>query len=182
MSDDDLTIREATSADAAAIAEIYNQSVAAGDATFDQVPKSAGDVRRQLAGFHRREALLVLEDGAEILGWGIIQRYSDRAGYRFTCETGVYLRRRLTGRGLGTRIKRALIERCRRYGYHHLVAKVVAENAASLAYNRKLGFEVVGTQREVGYQGGRWRDVVILELVLDDVPPEIPEAYRQESP
>ena len=178
----ELTVRDATSADAAAVAEIYNQSIAAGGASLDEIPRTAADVRRQIAGFHSRETILVLERGEEILGWGIIKRYSDRAGYRFTCETAVYLRHHLTRRGLGSRIKRALIERCRRYGYHHLVAKILAGNAASIEYNKKLGYELVGTQRQVGYQGGRWQDVVIQQLVLEDVPPEIPLPDRPEIP
>lgn len=176
---DDLVFRDATPADAAAIAEIYNASIAAGGATMDQEPKSAEDIREQMAAFSPRETILLLEDGRNVLGWGIIKRYSDRRGYRFCCETAVYLRRDLTGRGLGTRIKLALIERCRRYGYHHLVAKIFAGNVASVEYNKKLGYEVVGTQKQIGYAGGNWQDIVILQLVLDDVPPEIPAEYRQ---
>ncbi len=222
----DLTFRDATPGDAATVAEIYNASIAAGGATFDQELKSPADVRRQMASFGPRETILLLEHDADpkgrehnvapegrkhnvapkgrehntapkgrkhnvapkgrkhntapegrqrdIAGWGIIKKYSDRAGYRFCCETAVYLRRDLTGRGLGTRIKLALIERCRRYGYHHLVAKILAVNVASIEYNQKLGYELVGTQREIGYAGGRWQDVVILQLVLDHVPAEIP--------
>ena len=175
----DLVFRDATPADAAAIAGIYNASIAAGGATMDQEPKDAADIREQMAAFSPRETILLLEDSRDVLGWGIIKRYSDRKGYRFCCETAVYLRRDLTGRGLGTRIKLALIERCRRYGYHHLVAKIFAGNVASVEYNKKLGYEVVGTQKQIGYAGGRWQDIVILQLVLDDVPPEIPAEYRQ---
>ncbi len=167
----ELGLRDATPADAAAVAEIYNASITAGGATMDQDLKSAGDIRRQMAAFSPRETILLLEAGTKVLGWGIIKKYSDRYGYRFCCETAVYLRRDLTGRGHGTRIKLALIERCRRYGYHHLVAKIFAGNVASIEYNKKLGYELVGTQREIGYAGGRWQDIVILQLVLDDVPP-----------
>lgn len=170
----ELGFRDATPDDAAVIAEIYNESIAAGGASMDENPKSAGDIRRQLAGFGRRETILLLEAGGEVLGWGIIKKYSDRSGYRFCCETAVYLRHRHAGRGHGTRIKLALIERCRRYGYHHLVAKILAGNVASIEYNRKLGYELVGTQRQIGFVDGRWQDVVILQLVLEDVPPGDP--------
>lgn len=175
---DDLAFRDATAGDAAVIAEIYNASIAAGGATMDQKPKTADDFRRQMAGFGSRETILLLAGGRQILGWGIIKKYSDRMGYRFSCETAVYLRRDLTGRGLGTRIKLALIERCRQYGYHHLVAKIFAVNVASVEYNKRLGYEVVGTQRQIGYADGRWQDIVILQLILDDVPAAIPEPYR----
>ncbi len=161
-------LRDATDDDAAAIAEIYNQSVAAGDATMDEEPWTAESVRRKLAGFNDRETILVLAVGSSLAGWGIIKRYSDRRGYRFCCETAVYLQRDRVGRGFGTRIKKALIERCREYGYHHLVAKIFANNRASIEYNLKLGYEIVGTQKEIGFRNGRWQDVTILQLLLDE--------------
>ncbi len=177
----ELELRDATPEDATAIAEIYNASIAAGGATMDQELKSAEQFQHQMAAFSPREVILLLERGDDVLGWGIIKKYSDRMGYRFACETAVYLRRDLTGRGLGTRIKLALIERCRRYGYHHLVAKIFADNVASVEYNKKLGYEVVGIQKEIGYTSGRWQDIVVLQLVLSDVPPEIPAEYRRIS-
>ena len=173
----EIEVRDAIPEDAGKIAEIYNQSIVAGDATMDEESWSSESVRRKLAGFGSRETILVLTVDRAVLGWGIIKRYSDRTGYRFSCETAVYLCRDLVGRGHGTRIKLALIERCRRYGYRHLVAKIFADNLASIEYNKKLGYEVVGTQRQIGYRNGCWQDVTILQLILDDVAPEIPEDY-----
>ncbi len=173
-----VALRDATLADAAAVAEIYNQSIAAGNATMDEVPKTVREIRRQIEGFGKREVILLLESGDRVLGWGVIKRYSDRPGYRFACETAVYLRRELIGKGYGSRIKKALIDRARAYGYHHLVAKIFAGNVASIKYNRKFGYQPVGIQKEIGYRNGRWVDVVILQLVLDDVPPGIPDRYR----
>ncbi len=172
-------LRDAAEADAGQIAEIYNQSIAAGDATMDEDAHAEADVVRLLAGFGRRETILVLEGGSEVLGWGVVKRYSERPGYRFSCETSVYLRREHVGRGWGTYLKKALIERCRDYGYHHLVARIQADNQRSIDYNLRLGYEMVGIQKEIGYKDGRWVDVAILQLVLADVAPEIPEKHRE---
>ena len=166
-------LRVAVADDAGVIAAIYNESVAVGDASMDDDPKRAEDVRRTLAGFGERELvlLLVVPPGSggdeEVLGWGMLKRYSDRNGYRFAAETTVYLRRSQTGRGYGARLGEALIERAQRHGYHHLVAKILADNEASMGLHRKLGYELVGVQRAIGYRDGRWRDVAILALVLD---------------
>ena len=174
-------LRDADDSDAAAIAEIYNASIQSGGSTMDGQDKTENDIRSWLSAFSKRETILVFEEddpvqpgSSKILGWGIIKRYSDRMGYRFCCETAVYLHRDQVGRGLGTRMKQALIERCRAYGYHHLVAKILTENEASIAYNLKLGYEMVGIQKEIGWKDGRWLDVAILQLILDDVPAEIP--------
>ena len=56
---EELTLRDATPADAAAIAEIYNESIAAANATMVAEPRTARDIRRQMAAFTNREAYAV---------------------------------------------------------------------------------------------------------------------------
>ena len=68
-------------------------------------------------------------------------------------------------------MKKLLIEVCKELKYHTLVAKIWASNTASIEYNRKQGYEIVGTQKEVGYLNGKWVDVTSMQLVLKDVPP-----------
>ena len=167
----DIRLREANPADAAAIAAIYNESVDVGDATADDQRRTAAEFRQRVRLLDAREAMLVLERGAEVIGWGSIKRYSDRGGYRYACETSVYLRRAETRRGYGTFLKEAVLSRCRALGYRHVVARVFADNQTSLAYNQRLGYELVGVQRQIVWKDGRWMDVAIMQLVLGDGPP-----------
>ncbi len=169
-----LTIRDAIPDDARVIAEIYNESIAAGDATMDDELKTAAEIRSQIQNFTKRETFLLLQRGESVLGWGVIKRFGEDPDYRFCCETSVYLRHSEIRRGYGSRIKRALIRRCREYGYHHLTARIFASNRASIGYNRRFGYEIVGIQKEIGFKNGRWQDIAIMQLVLEDVPPEIP--------
>ena len=168
---DSVEIRDCGPQDFAAIAEIYNESIAVGDSTMDTELKSQDSIAKQVSAFNDRETILVLLDDGQLKGWGIIKRYSDRHGYRVCCETSVYLRRDAVRRGYGSRMKLALIVRCKQWGYHHLVAKIWASNSGSIAYNQRLGYEIVGTQREIGHVNGKWADVTIMQLILDDVPP-----------
>jgi phosphinothricin acetyltransferase len=158
-----------TAKDAAAVAEIYNESIRAGNATMDDEHKSPADILTWVQDFNDREAILVLKTSDETLAWGIIKRYSERGGYRFACETAVYVKHLHIGKGFGSQIKTVLIDRCKQYGYHHLVAKIFADNEASIEYNKKFGYEVVGRQTEIGLKNGKWQDVVIMQLVLQDV-------------
>jgi phosphinothricin acetyltransferase len=57
---------------------------------------------------------------------------------------------------------------CRRFGYHHIVAKILADNQTSINLHEKFGFALVGVQREVGRLAGRWRDVAIYQLILHE--------------
>jgi phosphinothricin acetyltransferase len=159
-------IRDATSDDAAPIAAIYNESIDARDSTMQLDRVDAETVRDWVAAAGAREAVLVMVEEGERVGYGRVQRYSDRGGYRFAAETSVYLRRSRTGAGRGTELQSALIERCRTYGYHHLVAKLWAANERSRALHRKLGYRLVGIQQEIGYVDGEWRDVAILQKQL----------------
>ncbi len=191
------TLRDVALSDAAVIAEIYNEAIRGGRATMDDELKTTEDIERMIAAFNDREIILMLERptspsaddlsesetnrGAEVLGWGIIKKYSDRLGYRYACETSVYLWQRHSGHGYGSRIKQALIDRCKVYGYHHLVAKIFADNTLSIAYNRKFGYELVGIQKEIGYKNGRWQDIAILQLVLTDVAPRLLDSESLDS-
>jgi len=62
----------------------------------------------------------------------------------------------------------ALIERARAYDYHHLVAKLWAANERSRALHRKFGYTLVGVQQEIGRVEGRWRDIAIMQKILED--------------
>lgn len=159
-------LRLATPADAPAIAAIYNQNVAAGDASMDESPLSVEDAHQRLENLGDREGFWVLEVAEEVRGWSSLKLYSDRAGYRFTAESTVYLRREHRRQGYGRRLGDALLKSARARGFHHLVAKVMADNTGSIAFHQTLGYELVGRQKEVGYRDGRWIDMVILERVL----------------
>lgn len=166
-----MRIRDAAEADMAAVTGIYNSWVLTGGATMDQETRTINDSIKQFKALSGREAVLVLEKDGLVCGWGQIKAYSPRAGYRFTCETAVYLDPAVLGRGLGTTLKKALLERCRQLNYHHVVNKILADNHASVNYNLQLGFEVVGRQREVGFVNGAWVDVLIMQLILENPEP-----------
>ena len=174
---DGLVIRDAAVADAAVIAEIYNETIATRYGTMDLVTKTPEMMAGQIRDFDSRETIVLLERNDDIIGWGIIKKYSHRVGYQFCAETSVFLRHSEIRKGYGSYIKAELIERCKKYGYHHLIARIWASNTASIEYNKRFGYEMVGIQREIGYVDGQWQDVVVMQLVLDDVPPEVPKEF-----
>jgi L-amino acid N-acyltransferase YncA len=161
-----IQIRAATSAVAADVAAIYNETILKRDATMVLDPVDADYVQQWLSRLLDRETLLVLEENGLIQGWGIVKLYSDRPGYARACETSLFLRRKESGRGLGSRLQEALLVQARQNGFHHVVVKIWAANASSIAMHRKFGFEVVGTQKEIGYVDGTWVDVTIMQCLL----------------
>lgn len=160
-------IRTATEADAPAIAAIYAQHL--GTASMDLTPRPPSAFAELVEAVRSgaRECLLVSERAGEVLGWGAVRRYSDREGYRIACETSVFLDGAHLHRGHGSRMKRVLLERARALGYRHVVAKIVARNQASIRYNEKAGFEVVGVQKGIGLVNGERVDVCIMQCLLE---------------
>ncbi len=162
----DVKIEECQQSQTQAVADIYNEYIKLGNATMEEKLYSADDISNWLQNFNAREKLYVLLRGEKVIGWGIIKKYSDREGYRFACETAVYLTSSEMRKGYGSLMKHFLIDKCKILNYHHLVAKIFAVNKASIEYNLKLGYTIVGTQKEIGYKNGEWQDVVIMQYII----------------
>ena len=165
---ENLILRDATLDDASVIAEIYNESIRAGGATMDLSLKTPADIGKYINGFSDRETYLLLErEDGYVIGWGVIKGFGEGPMYHSCCETSVYLRHAEIRKGYGSRIKQAVLDRCKVYGYHHLVARVWASNTASIEYNKNYGYEIVGIQKEIGHVHGQWIDIALMQLVLD---------------
>lgn len=166
-------IRHATVADAAAIADIHNQGIAARSATFDTEPRVAADVAAKLAAQGRHPVLVAVDGDGRVLGWAGLGDYRPRACYAGIAEFSVYLDRDARGRGLGRALLAALVEAARGLGYGKLVSRVFTFNTASLAMCRACGFREVGVYEKHGRLDGRWLDVVIVERLIEDASAEV---------
>ena len=71
-----------------------------------------------------------------------------------------------TGKVIGKELMLHLIEECRRYGLHALIACITEGNEASYALHEKLGFEKVSYFRGVGRKFGKRLGIVEYELIL----------------
>lgn len=164
-----LRIRPATEADYGAIASIYNEAIAHGGITMDSQLQTADHIQATVQKMTDREMILVGHINEQVMGWGIIKRYSDRLGYQVCCETSIYLTFSSQGKGYGKQLQTAVMEQARQFSYHHIVAKILAANPGSVRFHEKFGFETVGVQKEIGFINGTWHDVVIMQCILPDV-------------
>jgi phosphinothricin acetyltransferase len=105
---------------------------------------------------------VVAEEAGEVLGWGSLQPYKPRAGYRFTAENSVYVAETARGKGVGKVILKTLIEEVERLPIRSVIAGVSGDNEASLHLHRTLGFTEAGTLEAAVYKFGLWIDVVYL--------------------
>lgn len=159
-------IQVAAEGDFATIAEIYNEYIRAGGSTMEESIYTAERIGTWVKKFNSREKLYVLKKDSKVIGWGIIKRYGDREGYRFACETAIYITESELRKGYGSLMKKFLIEESKTMDYHHLIAKIFATNTASIKYNLKLGYTMVGIQKEIGFKNGKWMDIAIMQYVI----------------
>ena len=59
-----------------------------------------------------------------------------------------------------------LVDVATKRGFHTIVANIAGGHEASIALHHAAGFEIVGTQREVGRKMGAWLDLVVMQRML----------------
>jgi L-amino acid N-acyltransferase YncA len=163
-----IVVRLAVPADAAAVAEIYNQGISERGATFETQPRTPEDLAARIQEDVGRFPVLVAEGRDGILGWASIGQYRDRSCYAGIGEFSVYIHRNARGRGVGRTLLGQLIRVARERGYWKLLSRIFPSNAASLALCRSLGFREVGTYEKHGRLDGEWLDVVIVERLIPE--------------
>jgi phosphinothricin acetyltransferase len=168
---DGLLIRSATEADAAALADIYRPYVEDTAISFETVAPTAaelaGRVRKVLAGW----VWLVAEMDGACAGYAYGTSHRERAAYRWSVETSVYIGGGFKRRGVGRALYTELLDRLSRLGLCHAFAGITMPNEPSVALHRSLGFEPIGVFRSVGWKHGAWHDVAWLQRRLRDGPP-----------
>jgi L-amino acid N-acyltransferase YncA len=153
-----MQIRALDEADWPAVARIYAEGIATGNATFES------DVPAWETWDAAHPALrLVAEDEGAVVGFAALSPYSHRRCYRGVAEESVYVGEAARGKGVGRTLLDELVARAERGGYWTLLAGIFPENAASLALHLGCGFRVVGTHVGLGENDGVWRDVLSLE-------------------
>ena len=159
-----MNTRLATFADAAAIADIYNQGIATHLATFETVPRSTADVARW---FETPYPVVVAEDETGVGAFAATSSYRPRACYAGIAEFMVYVALDKQQRGLGRAVLEVLFPVAAESGLYKLVSRVFTQNYASRRLLASVGFREVGVYERHGQIGGEWRDVVIVERFLD---------------
>jgi phosphinothricin acetyltransferase len=161
-----MRVRLATIDDTEATRAIYNLEVTESTVTFDLVPRSPEEQREWLTARSGAHAVLVAEDDGEVVGFASLSPFRDRPAYSTSVENSVYVRRDQRAKGVGKLLLSELITLATSHGFHAMIARIVGDHEASIALHRSLGFEVVGTEREVGRKFGRWLDVLEMQLLL----------------
>ncbi len=160
-------VRDAAPEDAAACAAIYAPYVTGTAITFELVPPSAEEMLGRITAALATHAWVVLEQDGCVVGYAYGGPFAKREAYRWSCEVSVYIElgRRRTGGGRA--LYEALFQRLAARGFRTIAAGMTTPNEASAGLHRALGFEQVGTFRNIGFKHDQWHDVAWLQRSLD---------------
>ncbi|VTR98811.1 gnat family acetyltransferase : Putative acetyltransferase OS=uncultured Verrucomicrobia bacterium PE=4 SV=1: Acetyltransf_4 [Gemmata massiliana] len=162
----EFTIRLATLADAEAIRAIYNYYVTHSTCTYQIELETAEERAAWMRERSEKYPATVAEADGQIIAWAALSPWKSRCGYAWAAEASVYVHHEHHRRGLGRTLLLDLIERAKQAGLHTIIGGTSSDQQASLALQYAVGFELIGTFREVGRKFDHWLDVTYTQLTL----------------
>jgi L-amino acid N-acyltransferase len=174
-----IRLRPARLTDAQAILDIYNHEVLLTTATFDTEPRTLDVQERWIAERSGAFGIVVAVElpadapaatplDGEVVGFGALSPYKERAAYRTSVENSVYVRRDRHGQGIGQVLLTELLDIADRNGFHSVFARIEASGTASRALHERCGYRLVGIERETGRKFNRWLDVALMQCLLHE--------------
>jgi L-amino acid N-acyltransferase YncA len=163
-----ILIRPSTDDDVPALTAIYRWHVVNGTGTFEIEPPTAHDIASRRADVVAKGMpWLVAECAGVVQGYAYAAQFRARPAYRFCLEDSVYVAADAAGRGLGRLLLAELLAVCEAAGARQMLAVIGdADNAASIALHRALGFGPAGRIAAAGWKFERWLDVIVMQRSL----------------
>ncbi|KTD64302.1 GNAT family N-acetyltransferase [Legionella spiritensis] len=162
-----MKVRRASTMDWQQIVSIYNHYIVHSVFNFEYEPYT---VKTRLPWFElfQEESpyclLVVVNAEDEVLAFGATTPFNPVAGYQTSLNMSLYCCPEWQGRGLGSLLLEALLEKGRlSLQGHRFYAGITVPNELSLKLFKKFGFIEVAHFSEVGYKFDRYWDVIWLE-------------------
>ena len=162
-------IRPATEKDVPEILSIYAPYIETSTATFEyDVPCQRSFLQRFL-GITAQFPWLVWEEDGKILGYAYASAPYSRAAFSWCAEPSIYLRPEAKGRKIGKKLYAVLEEILKLQGYQVLYALITSENAESIGFHEKMGYETKVDFPDCGFKFNRWLGLIWMEKRIKTV-------------
>ncbi len=144
--------------------------------SFEETAPSTAEIASRITKVSERFPWLVLDDGGTFAGYAYASVHHERAAYRWSVDSAVYVNPGYHRRGVGRALYTTLFDLLRVQGFFKVFAAISLPNPASTGLHDAFGFDLVGVTRGVGYKFGGWHDVAHYQLALQ------PERTNPEPP
>ncbi|RDC65292.1 GNAT family N-acetyltransferase [Adhaeribacter pallidiroseus] len=142
-----------------AVATIYREGMATGNATFQKEVPTWPEWDKS----HVPDCRFVAKLDEEVVGWAALSPISSRCVYGGVAEVSVYIKQNNRGQRIGENLLKHLVTASELTGFWTLQASIFPENTASIRIHEKAGFSVVGRRERIGKMDDTWRDTILLE-------------------
>jgi phosphinothricin acetyltransferase len=148
-----------TSKDWHTVANIYEDGIATGVATFEtNIPTyEAWD------NAHLKTCRIVALKNQQVVGWAALSPVSSRCVYGGVAEVSVYISQNYRGLGIGKLLMTQLILESEAEGLWTLQSGIFPTNTGSIKLHEAVGFRYIGKRERVGKLHGKWVDNVLYE-------------------
>lgn len=163
-------IRPAQQQDAAAMLAIYRPIVEHTTISFEEEVPSLAEFSARLEKYMKGWGAFVAEERGQLIGYAYGSPHRERAAYRWSVETTIYVAAPAQRAGVGRALYEQLLPALAQAGFCNAYAGVALPNAASVGLHQAAGFTSIGTFPRVGYKHGAWRDVAWFHKPLRDQP------------
>lgn len=116
------------------------------------------------------------EKDGKVLGYAYAHEFYGRAAYGWSVESSIYVDKDERKLGIGRKLYDAMEAALREMGILNINACIAVPRTeddpyltnGSVAFHKRLGYQMVGTFHQSGYKFGRWYDVVWMEKMLGE--------------
>jgi len=156
----DFAVRPARADDAQAMADVFAAVAAERDGIATEPPVDIAERAAQFAS-SADGTVVAVADGKIV---GMIHVAASRHGFG---EFGMLVDRAWRGRGVGSALVLAAVDRARRQGLHKLCLEVFTHNTAAIALYRKCGFVEEGRRvKQYRRASGELWDTIVMGRLL----------------
>ena len=147
---------------------IFNHAIVTSTALYDYQPRTMDTMRSWFDAKTKGNypVLGVAADDNRLMGFASYGPFRNFPAYKYSVEHSIYVDSDFRGRGVGRRLLEEIVSSATAQDYHMMVGVIDAENEASIALHRSLGFTHCGSIQHAGFKFGRWLDLVFYQLLL----------------
>lgn len=167
-------IRLATQADVSGMLKIYAPIVEQTTTSFEYQVPTEGEFWQRVSKVLEESAWLVCLHNDTVVGYAYASAHRGRSAYQWNREMSVYVDADFRGRSIATALYTTLFELIKKQGYTNALIGITLPNEPSVAFHEKMGFELIGIYRDVGFKKGKYHSVGWWQLkIIEELPGDI---------
>lgn len=158
--------------EAAQCLNIYTPIVYDTTITFEVIPPTVEEFAGRMTKCLEKYPWLLAyhRETHEIVGYAYASFFKERAAYRWSVESSIYVSSSYSRLGIATHLYDCLFACLKYQNIVNVIAVIALPNDASIQLHEKYSFETVGIFRNIGYKHEKWIDVIYLQKFLQPPP------------